>query len=221
MNANQFLHLSAQILFIALSIVALVDYVRHRNPRRRDFALLACSLGIPLGITLLKDVFGIRIGLLDLLGALVLFSQPYFLYRLLQYYRPSRRWLQWAVLLGMVLCWVILFLFIASYPAITQAVIFGYCVIVDAYCTWGYSRGIQGSVGILRRRFLLIVVSSGLFTPYFSIWPLSPHNGCVTHGSLWSYVLFSGQHLRPSTVLSAWLNVSSSCVRLPARPSMG
>ncbi len=161
---NQFLHLSAQILFIALSAIAIADYVRQRNPRRRDFALLACSLGIPLGITLLKDAFGIRLGLLDLFGALVLFAQPYFLFRLLQYYRPSPRWMHWAILAGMVSCWVILFLFIARYPAATQAVIFGYCVIVDAYCTWAFSRGIQGSTGILRRRLTLIAASSGLFT---------------------------------------------------------
>lgn len=164
MSVNQLLRFSAQFLFIALSVIALVDYVRHRDRRRRDFALLACSLGIPLGIAFLKDRFGIQAPALDLLGALVLFTQPYFLFRLLQYYRPSPAWMHWAVLLGMALCWAAILLFYARAPLATQVVIFGYCVIVDGYCTWEYSRGAQRSVGILRRRLAYIALSAGLFT---------------------------------------------------------
>lgn len=164
MNLNDILRLSAQTLFIVLSVIAFIDYLGHRDARRRDFTLLAASLGFPLGITLLRDLFGLQYTWLNLLGAFALFSQPYFLFRLLQYYRPSRPWIHGAVLLGMVLCWVILLEFIAIYPKATQIVIFGYCAVVDAYCTWGYIRGMHHSVGILRRRLLLISISSSLFT---------------------------------------------------------
>jgi signal transduction histidine kinase len=164
MIVNEILTFVAQVLFVSLTAVAIFDYIRRPNPRRRDFVLLCTSLGLPLGITLLERLLGTKWVLLDLAGALVLFAQPYFLFRLLQYYRPSRRWLHALILLGMVACWVILVRYIAVYPATTQVIIFGYTVVVDAYCTWVYSRGIRHSTGIFRRRLLLIAVSAGLFT---------------------------------------------------------
>lgn len=164
MSLNDVLLFATEILFVLLTLIAIVDYLGHRNPRRRDFAWMAASLGLPLGVTLLNDLFGIKHGALDLLGAFALFSQPYFLFRLLQYHRPSPVWLHLAVLLGMVGTWVILVLYIARYPAITQSLIFGYSVVVNAYCTWRYAGSLRQTVGILRRRLVLIVVSSGLFT---------------------------------------------------------
>lgn len=164
MTLNEYLRFTAQLLFVFLSAVALYDYVRHRNPRRRDFALFCASLGLPLGLTLLKDLFGFRTAFTDLLGAFALFSQPYFLFRLLQYFHPSRPWSQWVILLGMVSCWVILFRYLAVHPATTQVVIFGYCVVAGGYCTWQYSQIMLHTTGTLRRRLSLITLSAGLFT---------------------------------------------------------
>jgi signal transduction histidine kinase len=164
MSVNQVLTFVAQVFFILLSLVAIIDYVFHRNPRRRDFALFTSALGLPLGITLLRDIFGYQTFALNLGGAFALFSQPYFLFRLLQYYRPKPKWLHVLILLGMVACWVILYRYIGTNPVTTQVIIFGYCVVVDAYCTWEYYRGMQDAVGTLRRRIQLITLSAGLFT---------------------------------------------------------
>lgn len=164
MTANEYLRLTAQLLFVLLTTIALYDYVRYGNPRRRDFVLLCATLGLPLGITLLKDRFAFRSPFTDLLGAFALFAQPYFLFRLLQYFHPSRRWSHGFILLGMVGCWVILFRYIAVHPATTQVVIFGYCVVVDSYCTWQYRQSMLPTSGTLRRRLRLITLSAGLFT---------------------------------------------------------
>ena len=164
MSVNGILNFIAQILFVALSIISILTYLRQRNARRRDFALLSISLGFPLGATLLMSTLDFTSDLLDLIGAILLFFQPYFLFRLLQYYRPSRRWLHIAILFGTIANLVVLILFIATYPSITQVVVFGYCVIVDAYCTWAYSRDIFSTVGVLRRRLWYITLSAGLFT---------------------------------------------------------
>jgi hypothetical protein len=66
MSVSGFLTFLAQALFF-VSVIAILDYIIHRSPRRRDFALLCCALGIQLGLTLLKDLFVIQSGLLDLL----------------------------------------------------------------------------------------------------------------------------------------------------------
>lgn len=164
MSINDILTFLAQVLFVTLSAVAILDYIRFPNPRRRDFALLCSSLGFPLGVTLVRNIFGIESLTLNLLGAFILFAQPYFLFRLLHYYRPSRLWSHILILLGTVGCWVLIYFYIAKNPVVTQVVIFGYCVVVDAYCTWAYSQGVRQSTGILRRRLLLLTISAGLFT---------------------------------------------------------
>src|SRR5690349_21072858 len=110
MDISDILLFDIQILFILLSIVAISDYLRHRNPQRRDFALLASALGFPLCITFLRHFFPIQSDILNLLGAFALFSQPYFLFRLLQYFRPSRRRVAVLILIGFVAsCLLILY----------------------------------------------------------------------------------------------------------------
>lgn len=54
MNINEIIAFNTQIIFILLSGIAIVDYIRHRDARRRDFALMATALGLPFGITLLR-----------------------------------------------------------------------------------------------------------------------------------------------------------------------
>jgi len=90
MNVSDILLFDIQILFILLSIIAILEYVRHRSPERRDFALLASALGFPLSITFLRRFIPLQSDFLNFAGAFALFSQPYFLFRLLQYFRPSR-----------------------------------------------------------------------------------------------------------------------------------
>lgn len=227
MSVNQVLTFVAQVFFIFLSIIAIIDYVLHRNPRRRDFALFTSALGLPLGISLLDDLFGFRTPALDLLGAIALFSQPYFLFRLLQYYRPKPKWLHALILLGMVACWVILFRFIATHPATTQVVIFGYCVVVEAYCTWEYYRGMQDAVGTLRRRIFLITLSAGLFTialfgnvinPIIPSWRIATGSVGLLLTAI-SAVLYYIAFIPPRWVRHAWQYEDLRDFLLPIAPA--
>lgn len=88
MTANEYLRLTAQLLFVPLTTIALYDYVRYGNPRRRDFVLLCTTLGLPLGIMLLNDRFAFRSPFTDLLGAFALFAQPYFLFACCNTFTP-------------------------------------------------------------------------------------------------------------------------------------
>ena len=169
MSINEIIAFDTQIIFILLSSVAVVDYVRHRSPRRRDFALLASALGIPFAITLLRNLQLVQSGTLDLIGAFVLFSQPYFLFRLLQYVRPSPRGVGMLILAGSVLCCALIWFRMGPNPALTVSLIFGYCAIAEAYSTWGFYQGMRGTVGTLRRRLRIITISSAVFTLAFII----------------------------------------------------
>ncbi len=169
MDVSDILLFNIQILFIVLSIVAITDYIRHPSPQRRDFALLASALGFPLSITFLRRFIPLQSDTLNFIGALTLFSQPYFLFRLLQYFRPSRTRVGIIILAGLLVSSVLILRLMAVNPVFTVTVIFSYCAIAEAYSTWGFYRGMQGTTGTLRRRLRIITISSGVFTFAFVI----------------------------------------------------
>lgn len=164
MSVSGILTVLAQLLFVLVSAVAIIDYIGRPHPRRRDFVLLCCALGIPLGLTLLKNYVAIEPRYLDLLAELIFLAHPYLLVRLLHDFRPTPPGLHRAVLGGMILSWVVLFFFEEPFPRITQAVLFGYCLIVDGYCMLSYLRGAQASQGPLQRRLTHMTVGAGLIT---------------------------------------------------------
>lgn len=169
MSVNDILTFNTQVLFIVLSIFAFVDYARWRSARRRDFFLFAFALGLPLSITFLRRFIPLQSGLLDLAGAFALFSQPYFLFRLLQYFRPSRPKMGALILVGFLVCCIFLLTRMSVDPVLTVTLIFSYCAAAEAYTTWGFYQGIQDTSGTLHRRLTIITVSSGVFTIAFII----------------------------------------------------
>lgn len=169
MSISEIIAFNTQIIFILLSSFAIVDYIRHPSPRRRDFALLASALGIPFAVTLLGKLQIVDSSALNIIGAFMLFSQPYFLYRLLQYVRPGPRVIGFLILAGSVVCCLLILLGMGPNPALTVSLIFGCCALAEAYSTWGFYRGMQGTAGTLRRRLRIITISSAIFTLAFII----------------------------------------------------
>jgi signal transduction histidine kinase len=169
MNPGEIIIFNTRILFVALSIVAIIDYVRRPTARRRDFVLMSSALGLPLGITLVRSFYPFQSPFLDLVGAFALFSQPYFLFRLLQYFRPSKRGIGIAILAGFLLSCALLWFRMSIDPVFTVTIIFSYCAIAEAYCTWGFYRGMKGTVGTLRLRLHIITLSSAVFALAFAI----------------------------------------------------
>jgi len=168
-NVNDILTFNTQVLFIALSIFALVDYARRGSARRRDFFLFALALGFPLSITFLRRFVPLNSSFLNVAGAFALFSQPYFLFRLLQYFRPSRPRMGILILVGFFLCCILLLNRMAVDPVLTVTIIFSYCAAAEAYTTWGFYQGARATRGTLRRRLSIIAVSSEVFTVAFII----------------------------------------------------
>lgn len=166
MDVNDILKFNTQILFIALSIFALVDYARRGGKRRRDFFLFAFALGFPLSITFARRFTPLQSGILDLAGAYALFSQPYLLYRLLQYFRASRTGIGLLILAGFLLCCL---LPLSGMTSAKITIIFSYCAVAEACATWGFYQEIRDTSGTLRRRLTIITVSSGVFTIAFLI----------------------------------------------------
>jgi signal transduction histidine kinase len=169
MSADEILSFNTKLLFILLTITAIIDYIRRRSPQRRDFALLASALGYPLAITLIRTFYPLKSSFLDLSGAFALFAQPYFLFRLLQYFRPSRGRMSILILAGFALSCVLLMTQLVANRALTITLIFAYCSAAEAYSTWGFYQRMRSAVGTLRRRLRIITISSAVFTLAFVI----------------------------------------------------
>ncbi len=169
MSADEILSFNTKLLFILLTITATLEYIRRRSPQRRDFALLASALGYPLAITLLRTFYPLKSSFLDLSGAFALFAQPYFLFRLLQYFRPSRGRVSILILGGFILSCVLLVTQLVANRALTITLIFTYCSVAEAYSTWGFYQRMRDAAGTLRRRLRIIMISSAVFTLAFVI----------------------------------------------------
>jgi signal transduction histidine kinase len=169
MNIGEIIAFNTQVIFILLSSAAFVDYIRRPSPRRRDFALMASALGIPFAVTLLRNLQLVQSGTLDLAGAFVLFSQPYFLFRLLRYVSPGRKGVGILIVTGFLACCALIWFGMGPNPALTVSLIFTYCAAAEAYCSWGYYQGMRTSTGTLRRRLRIITISSAVFTLAFVI----------------------------------------------------
>lgn len=169
MSADEILSFNTKLLFILLTITATIEYVHKRSPQRRDFALLASALGYPLAITLIRTFYPLKSSFLDVSGAFALFAQPYFLFRLLQYFRPSRGRIHILILVGFALSCVLLMTQLVANRALTITLIFSYCAVTEAYSTWGFYQRMRGAVGTLRRRLRIITLSSAVFTLAFVI----------------------------------------------------
>jgi signal transduction histidine kinase len=210
MNVNDILTFNTQILFIALTIFALVDYARRGGAPRRDFFLFALALGLPLGITFARRFWPLQSSFLNLAGAFALFSQPYFLFRLLHYSRPHRRRIGMVILVGFLLCCVLLLNRMAADPALTVTIIFSYCTAAEAYTTWGFYQGRKATSGTLRRRLTIITVSSGVFTIAFLINALrAPFPGLAIGpvaqaAAAISAILFYAAFVPPRWLRRAW-----------------
>lgn len=73
------------------------------------------------------------------------------------------------IVVGWLVCCALVWFRMVSNPALTVGLIFGYCAVVEAYCTLGFYRGMQDTVGTLRRRLWIITLSSAVFTLAFVI----------------------------------------------------
>src|SRR5205085_201844 len=81
----------------------------------------------------------------------------------------SRRRVAVLILVGFVLSCLLLQFYRPIDPIFTVTTIFSYCALAEAYSTWGFYKGMRGTVGTLRRRLRIITISSGVFAVAFTM----------------------------------------------------
>jgi PAS domain S-box-containing protein len=162
MSANDLLTLGIQVLFILLSIITIIDFLRHRDAARRDIALTFSSLGVTIVIPLLTRMFGAQAGRLNTLATLTLVAQPYLMLRLIQHFHPVRPLIHRTALLGMIVSAGALLLYTTAPPPVATVAIIAYFVAINGYAMIACVRGALTTSGVVRQRLRLTAAGSGL-----------------------------------------------------------
>lgn len=162
MSINDLPTLLIQGLFIVLSIVTAIDWIRHRDEIRRDIALMFGSLGLVLLLQVMGRVTGPLPTWIQILGAAFLIAQPYLLLRLVQYFRPVSPTKMRAAFVGMIASWVGIALLISSRSVILTLVIVAYFAGVNGYAMVSFVRGALTTSGVVRQRLRFAAIGSGL-----------------------------------------------------------
>lgn len=165
MTANELLALVTELFFIALGLITVVDFLRHRDTTRRDIAVTFSVLALPFLARLYENSVGQRPVLLDQISLIALLSQPYLSLRLANYYYRVPAHLQRFALLGMFTAWVLIIILPAFMPPLSL-VFFGllalYFTSVNLYAMTTYVRGALSTSGVVRQRLRFAAAASGL-----------------------------------------------------------
>jgi signal transduction histidine kinase len=162
MSTNELLFLITQFFFIALGLLTVIDWLRHRTPIRRDIALMFNTLGLPISIqtaTLLSHRESLTANFIIIF---ILIVQPYSLLRLLKHFRQVPHTVERGALLSMLAAWVLLVSFYQDPPPIAGLFVLAYIVIFNAYAMLAFIRETQTAVGVVRRRLWFAALGSGL-----------------------------------------------------------
>jgi signal transduction histidine kinase len=165
MSAVDFLNLLMEILFTALAVLTLTDFVRYRDAMRRDVALLFGLLSVPFVVVLGTDIAGAELPMwVAVLAVAALIAEPYALMRLLKYLRVVPPIIVKLAFYGMIVSVAALLLSggVELHPLPTLAIQI-YFIGLNFYAMVGFVRGALHSAGVVRQRLRFAAAGCGLF----------------------------------------------------------
>lgn len=158
------MHLT-RVFFVLLAAITCLNYLRRRDPVRRDVALVSLCMSAGILISLFMQVTGINWQWLPRLGSLALIAQPFLLVRIVGYFRPVDRRMRWFAIGGMLASWLATLTVLnqrGALPTLVSVVIIIYFTLVDGYAIVAFIRGAFSSVGVVRQRLQFAAAGSAL-----------------------------------------------------------
>lgn len=161
MSAQELLQEITRLSFLLIAGLTLFDFVRYRDRRHLDIALMFASLALSILLQEFTTLTGQTVGWLTLLGTMGTLAQPYLLLRLVEHFRPVRSLVQWGSFAGLVGSWVLVILFPSPRPPAASLAIVVYFVFVEAYAAVAFVHGALDAGGVTRWRMALAAAGSG------------------------------------------------------------
>jgi signal transduction histidine kinase len=153
----------SRIFFIALGILTIIDYLRHKDAIRRDVALLFGLLALPFISQLIVQLTGKpESPLAAFLSIIGLVLEPYLMLRLVGYLRPiPPNVLKWARY-ALIAC-VVSLIVLGRSSSLTLVMTLAYLIGFNLYAMVGFVRGALKATGVARQRLRCAALGSGLF----------------------------------------------------------
>src|SRR5688572_2833626 len=155
MSAQELLQEITRISFLLIAGLTLFEFLRQRDQRHLDIALMFASLAVAILFQEFTRLTGQAPSWLATLGSMLTLAQPYLLLRLVEHFRPVRRLVQWGSLLGLAGSWLIVIALPTPRPPAASLLIIVYFVFVEAYAALAFVRGAMESGGVTRWRMTL------------------------------------------------------------------
>jgi PAS domain S-box-containing protein len=165
MSANELLGFVMRLQFILLGSITLIDYIRRRDKTRRDIALMFGSLATLFAVQIFQQATGIQLKWLNTIGTIALVAQPFFMLRLVQYFRPVPNLLRRLAWVGLIVSSIALIMtgyLPRSGAIIALLAIIAYFAALDGYAALAFVRGVAESSGTIRQRLRFAAAGSGL-----------------------------------------------------------
>src|SRR5687768_13382659 len=128
------LEILVELVFIAILVVTLVDFLRHRSRIRLDIFLMFACLMLPALAQQAAAVFGVTNELFAILTVIGFIVQPLLLLRLVQHFRAVPRVAGPLALLGMFATLVVMAVFGKPNPLVATAAPVIYILLLEGFC---------------------------------------------------------------------------------------
>ncbi len=170
MSFNDGLDLLTHVFFIALGVLTIVDFLRHRDAIRRDVALLFCFLALPFFVQLSATLSGQAASEgANSIAIIGLVLEPYLLLRVARHLRSMPTYMLRVALYALIVT-VIIGIFVGQrIPIITLLVSQTYLIGLNLYAMIAFVRGALQATGIARQRLRFAAAGTGLFTLIFVV----------------------------------------------------
>lgn len=166
MSAADILGNITRATLVVVTLVTLVDLLRHRDRARVDIHLMFAALTTIIVIVQVALATGLRSRALGVLVVALFIAQPYLLLRLVLHFRPVHRLIRWGALAGLILSCAGLIL-IKDWNLAGKLVLMAYFIAVEGYATFAFLSRAWTARGAMRWRCGLAGVGSMLFVAAF------------------------------------------------------
>src|SRR5688572_12147282 len=150
----------SRISLLGIALITGINYLRVRDPIRRDIFLTFLSLTASTWLRLFTSITTVEIPGQTLIGQCFLVAQPFLLVRLIGYFRPVPRPAFLTALAGMVISWLLLIFVGTDQAPWVIVIVVGYFAVIDGYAVIAFIRGALSSTGVVRQRLRFAAIGS-------------------------------------------------------------
>jgi|GEM_PF-1889591 len=162
MNGIELLSYVTRAAFLLLALLAVIDFLRHRNAVRLNIALAFNSFAPSVIIQIIRGLTGFHTPWLSTLGSIAVVAHPYIFLWLVKGFRSVPQIISRSALVGMILSWALLIAFPSNLPVPALLVIVAYFALAEGYSAYAFVQGTVTTQGVSQRRQRLAASGLGL-----------------------------------------------------------